>query len=288
MADKKFSDFTSESTLSNITGLVGYEAGAPGVNVRISPTDLLAGIPSGSSIYTSDGTIGTTRKALITDTIQFRNSGNTSDIFTLNTDGTFAVGISAVSGGPRCVAVGRNATAYQTGNEGSIAIGDDATTLDKYSIAIGTALTEATKIGAIAIGTAAVAFTDGSIAIGYDVQSTGAAGITLSSNLSSVVNNTANAFSVYMTNFTTPDLEVIGGGDSTLNTTLKVTEAVAPGATEASAILQVDSTTKGLLPPRMTDVELAAIAGPAEGLMVFDTVNKQWKGYDGTSWVIIG
>lgn len=56
----------------------------------------------------------------------------------------------------------------------------------------------------------------------------------------------------------------------------------------ASAIVQFNSTTKGFLPPRMTEVQMNAIASPTEGLMVFDTTNKQWKGYDGTSWVIIG
>ncbi len=39
----------------------------------------------------------------------------------------------------------------------------------------------------------------------------------------------------------------------------------------ASALLQVDSTTKGFLPPRMTAAQRAAIATPAEGLVVFQT-----------------
>lgn len=56
----------------------------------------------------------------------------------------------------------------------------------------------------------------------------------------------------------------------------------------ASAIVQFNSTTKGFLPPRMTEAQMNAISSPTEGLMVFDTTNKQWKGYDGTSWVIIG
>jgi hypothetical protein len=39
----------------------------------------------------------------------------------------------------------------------------------------------------------------------------------------------------------------------------------------ASALLQVDSTTKGFLPPRMTATQRGAIASPAEGLIVFQT-----------------
>tara|TARA_R110000824_G_scaffold139685_16_gene305021 strand:+ start:1738 stop:2904 length:1167 start_codon:yes stop_codon:yes gene_type:complete len=58
--------------------------------------------------------------------------------------------------------------------------------------------------------------------------------------------------------------------------------------TDASALLNVDSTTKGFLPPRMTTVEMNAIGTPASGLMVFDRTTSQWMGYNGSSWVIIG
>jgi hypothetical protein len=39
----------------------------------------------------------------------------------------------------------------------------------------------------------------------------------------------------------------------------------------ASALLQVDSTTQGVLFPRMTTTQKNAIASPATGLVVFDT-----------------
>ena len=58
--------------------------------------------------------------------------------------------------------------------------------------------------------------------------------------------------------------------------------------TDASALLNVDSTTKGFLPPRMTTVEMNAIGTPASGLMVFDRTTSQWMGYNGASWVIVG
>jgi hypothetical protein len=54
----------------------------------------------------------------------------------------------------------------------------------------------------------------------------------------------------------------------------------------ASAKLQVDSTTQGFLPPRMTAAQRAAIASPVEGLIVFQSdgvvglylyVNSAWK-----------
>jgi hypothetical protein len=39
----------------------------------------------------------------------------------------------------------------------------------------------------------------------------------------------------------------------------------------ASAVLDVRSTTRGFLPPRMTTTEKNAIASPASGLVVYDT-----------------
>jgi hypothetical protein len=60
----------------------------------------------------------------------------------------------------------------------------------------------------------------------------------------------------------------------------------------ASAKLQIDSTTKGFLPPRMTGAQAELISSPAEGLMVYATsgtgvtiTSKGWWGYDGATWV---
>jgi len=51
-----------------------------------------------------------------------------------------------------------------------------------------------------------------------------------------------------------------------------------------TAILQVNSTTKGFLPPRMTNAQMLAIATPAAGLIVYDTTNNKHCGYNGTAW----
>lgn len=51
-----------------------------------------------------------------------------------------------------------------------------------------------------------------------------------------------------------------------------------------TAILQVNSTTKGFLPPRMTNAQMLAIATPAAGLVVYDTTNNKHCGYNGTAW----
>jgi hypothetical protein len=63
--------------------------------------------------------------------------------------------------------------------------------------------------------------------------------------------------------------------------------AVSIGTTSvsASAALQVDSTTQGFLPPRMTTTEKLAIGTPAAGLMVYDTTLNQMSYYNGTLWI---
>jgi Protein of unknown function (DUF1566) len=52
----------------------------------------------------------------------------------------------------------------------------------------------------------------------------------------------------------------------------------------ASAQLEINSTTKGLLPPRMTMAQRDAIIAPVEGLMIYNTDLKMPNYYDGTGW----
>jgi|GEM_PF-2144846 len=53
---------------------------------------------------------------------------------------------------------------------------------------------------------------------------------------------------------------------------------------DASAILDLSSTSKGFLIPRMTTSERTAISSPATGLMVFDTSLSTFLYYDGSAW----
>jgi hypothetical protein len=53
----------------------------------------------------------------------------------------------------------------------------------------------------------------------------------------------------------------------------------------SSAGFEVQSTTKGFLPPRMTTTQKNAIASPASGLMVYDTSLNQMSYYNGSAWV---
>jgi hypothetical protein len=56
---------------------------------------------------------------------------------------------------------------------------------------------------------------------------------------------------------------------------------------DASSILEMRTTTKGLLIPRMTTAERDLINLPANGLMVYNTSNSQLNLYNGYTWVVL-
>lgn len=52
----------------------------------------------------------------------------------------------------------------------------------------------------------------------------------------------------------------------------------------SSAKLELNSTNKGFLPPRMTTAQRNGITNPAEGLMIYNTTTKKPNYYDGARW----
>lgn len=55
-----------------------------------------------------------------------------------------------------------------------------------------------------------------------------------------------------------------------------------------SALLDVDSTSKGVLMPRMTSTQRDAITTPVAGLMVYNTTTGTMNYFNGSSWVSLG
>ena len=56
---------------------------------------------------------------------------------------------------------------------------------------------------------------------------------------------------------------------------------------DASAMLDVQSTTKGMLIPRLTTTQRTSIASPATGLLVFDSDTNSFWFYDGSAWTCL-
>lgn len=61
-----------------------------------------------------------------------------------------------------------------------------------------------------------------------------------------------------------------------------------PGNPDPSAMLEVESTTGGLLLPRMTTAQRNAISNPAQGLMIFNTTTSCFEGWTGSAWASMG
>jgi hypothetical protein len=237
MANIKFSDFTGGASIVQADHfLVGFDtdATAGGSNPKNNKwtfTQVAAGLAAVTatpySIYAGDGTITTGRKALLAGTLQFRNAGDSSDIFTLNTNGNFTLGLNA---GPvadsNCVTIGNNA---QTNGASAIAIGG-ATWSKVSGLAIGqTSYAAPTNIS---IGQQAGDYNTsnaGIVTIGNKIRPTGANSITLAarnSSASNIVPNVDNTFNVYLADASTvgtEDFQIVRGGESTLRTSLKIT-----------------------------------------------------------------
>ena len=73
-------------------------------------------------------------------------------------------------------------------------------------------------------------------------------------------------------------LVVRKGGNVGLGTTSPV----------ATAILELSSSAKGFLPPRLATTERDAISSPAEGLVVYNDTTNQLNVYNGSAWTIAG
>ena len=80
---------------------------------------------------------------------------------------------------------------------------------------------------------------------------------------------------------------VFGTGTSTELMRLTDAGRLGIGTTTpaASSVLDLTSTTRGFLPPRMTTTERNAITSPATGLVIYNTTTGREEGYDGAQWI---
>jgi len=98
----------------------------------------------------------------------------------------------------------------------------------------------------------------------------------------------AGLYYVGATNSATPDLVFSQvGGLERMRVTNEGTVAIGTFSPNASAILDVQSTTKGVCMPNMTTAQKNAISSPAAGLIVFDTTLAKLCVYTGSAWETI-
>jgi hypothetical protein len=76
-------------------------------------------------------------------------------------------------------------------------------------------------------------------------------------------------------------------GDVLLGTTSGSVGIGANTTINASAIVDITSTTKGVLLPRMTSIQRTAISSPATGLFLYDTTDNEYEYYNGTAWTAL-
>ena len=256
MANKKFSQFTAGAaynpTNNGLGAIAGFTTGTT-VNNIWTPNEIALGLSlvttTPYSIYAADGTIGTTRVVGITDTLTFEESSGNVDMFNMNVNGAMFLGKGAANTTSSNVVIGVGAGAntaggYGFGNYNCVLIGANAYANSSYNENVGVG--KGVYVGNLgtAIGSAAVAMNN-SVSIGFQAGSQtgvtphlsttkginigkkakgeGTNNIVLNTTGSDVTPSTANAFGVYMTSASTPDFVVVGGGESTLNTSLKIT-----------------------------------------------------------------
>lgn len=236
-------------------------------------------------------------------------------------NGNVAVGWNALgqlTGGGANVAVGKDALALNTGYFNT-AIGSQSmifNTSGAYNVSLGASsmYSNTTGVGGVALGYETMySNTTGNFNTGFGyhaLYSNTTGGYNLGMGYYSgryiADGATANQTSTYCT-FLGPNVRAsangvtyetaIGGGAigsgsnsvtlgaSTVTKTV-INGSVGIGTTSpaASALLDMPSTTKGFLEPRMTTTQRDAIASPATGLSVYDNTINANSLYDGTRW----
>ena len=134
-------------------------------------------------------------------------------------------------------------------------------------------------------------FNDGHVTIGTNTHS--AYGLYVangsfycSSSIYAGNNSTIGFGKSKITESGTGQMNFYSGATPTLAMVINATQQIVIGGTTpaTTALLDLQSTTQGFLPPRMTTTQRTAISSPAEGLIVYDLTTHKSYTYDGTTW----
>lgn len=240
---------------------------------RISET-VNAWNTSGNKNTTDDNFLGTTDSR----PLNFRVADN--KIASFGTSNNISFGLNATAANRNAIAIGDQANAA-TSN--SIAFGYVSNSTGDNAVSIGWDAIASGK-DAYAIGRSSRSENSNTVAIGRDANANGANGISLGVGAKSSGSN-ATAIG-YQANATQDNSIILGNSSSSSNRV-----GVGTNTPNQTSILDVNSTSKGALIPRMTAAQRTAITNPATGLLVYDTTRKCLSQQVGTpsspDWVCI-
>jgi len=238
-------------------------------------------------------------------TAQFHNSGGTSNSLMIRNDGNVAIGNNSPNArlqvhGTDTSDTGwtaqfhnslGNSNSLMIRNDGNVGVGTNNPTVKLQINGItgdNFRVTNGVRNAYIQTTNNSVSFTTGTNGSGGGLSMAGD-GSSLQFQASNqqkmlIVGNTGNVIIQNSGTFTDDGvnrLQVTGSA--------KFTGKVEIGTTvsNASAALEVASTTQGFLSPRMTTAQRDAIVSPAQGLEIFNTTITSKQVYNGTEWEIL-
>jgi hypothetical protein len=282
--------FAAENSLGTVTA----EIRAP-----VDNTNTIVGVDAGGYISTAtDATVlGYRANRYLTTAISATSIGSGA---TASSQYAVALGKIATASGNGSIAIGGGLSSTTASATNAIAIGPAASATQQNAIAINGS---ATATNAISIGRAANASAANQICLGI---TTGGGAATTYIGITGQASNNTNRTHLYgsltMGSDTTSSGRLTVRGRGNLSTTktavfedsggsdilvVQDNGVVGIGVTspDASAKLEISSTTQGVLFPRMTTTQRGNIASPADGLVIYNTTDNKLQVRAGGAWV---